>query len=133
MSKKTVKVKANYPYELRTPNLWGVPFQKVGKVLVGETDPETAEQLIEAGRCEPYDEKAEAKKTKEDDKKKASTDVDFASDEAGELNAKLVADKTLTAKEFKKIEGTGENGAITVGDIENYVAAKNPPPPPAAV
>ena len=43
-------------------------------------------------------------------------EIDFASDEAGELAVEL----GLDAAEVAGIEGTGENGAITVEDLENY-------------
>lgn len=43
--------------------------------------------------------------------------VDFASDEAGELAAEL----GLDAEKLKDCEGTGENGAITVEDLEKFV------------
>ena len=42
----------------------------------------------------------------------------FASDEAGELAFKLNAEGLLSTKAISKIEGSGAEGAITVGDIE---------------
>lgn len=51
--------------------------------------------------------------------------VNFASDEAGELAVKLNNEGKLATGELAKIEGTGENGALTVGDIEDHLAKLN--------
>lgn len=127
MSKK-VKIVANYIAREDEINLWGVPFTNEDDQYVAEVEADLAEEMIENGRCVPF---------KASEKKETNT-VDFASSEAGELNARLVADKVLTKAEFKKIEGTGDKGAITVGDINDYVASKTPaapkaPPAPAKV
>ena len=117
---KTVKINPAYNCQEDVMNVWGVQFvkQKDGS-HVGEVDADLAKEMIANGRA------TEAKAVKAEKK----TKVDFASDEAGELNAILVADKTLGIKEFKKIDGSGDDGAITVGDINDYVASKTPPPP----
>jgi len=47
----------------------------------------------------------------------AKPSVDFASDEAGELAVELGFD----AQSLTEIKGTGDNGAITVADIEKFV------------
>ena len=125
MSKK-VKINPTYNCREDVQNVWGVQFVKQEDGShVGEVDADLAEEMIANGRA------VEAKAVKAAPK----TEVNFASDEAGELNATLVADKKLTKAEFKKIDGSGEYGAITVGDIEDYIASKTPatPPPPAAV
>ena len=131
MSKK-VKIIANV--EVREDgvpqNLWGVTFTPKEKQYHAEVDEELAKEMVDNGRA------ILAGKTAAPAPAASTNSVDFASDEAGELNAKLVADKILTAKEFKKIDGTGLEGAITTGDINDYVAAKTAPatpPAPAAV
>lgn len=43
--------------------------------------------------------------------------VNFASDEAGEMATEI----GLTAEQIAQITGSGENGAITVEDIQTYV------------
>lgn len=48
----------------------------------------------------------------------------FASDEAGEVAVGLNSQGRLSTEELAQIEGTGEDGALTVGDIEDFVAAK---------
>lgn len=125
MSKK-VKIVANI--EMREPNqpikLWGVPFVCEGNKYVAEIDEALAKQMVDNERAilapdQPA--KAPVKAPAANNGNKPN----FASDEAGELYAKLVADKKLTAQEFKKIDGSGEDGeAITVGDIEGYLAGK---------
>lgn len=48
----------------------------------------------------------------------AENGVNFASDEAGEL----AVNNNLTAEQLAEIEGSGEDGALTVGDVEDYLA-----------
>ena len=127
---KTVKITPAYECREDVMNVWGVQFvkQEDGQ-HVGEVDEKLAKEMIKLKRAAEY---------KPATKTATKTTVNFASDEAGELNATLVADKTLTKAEFKKIEGTGTDGAITVGDINDYVASKKPktpvkPPAPSAV
>ena len=53
-------------------------------------------------------------------KEAAKITVDFASDEVGELAAEL----GLDAEALQECEGTGDDGAITVEDLEAFVDAK---------
>lgn len=45
----------------------------------------------------------------------------FASDEAGEKYAKLVEAKQFEPDAWRSIDGSGQDGAIEVGDIDDYV------------
>jgi len=121
---KMIKVRALYASTMVTLNLWGVKFEEnEDGHLIGQVPEADLEAMIEAGRVEVY---------KEPKKAKTADMPNFASDEAGELHAKMVTDKVLTKAEWKKVEGTGEDDAITVGDLNDYVASKTPPPPPPA-
>ncbi len=129
MSKeKTVKIVPAYNCQEDVQNVWGVQFVKQEDgTHVGEVSEELAKEMVDNGRATL----AAASKAAPASK----TEVKFADEAAEAKNKELVKAKNLTAAEFKKIDGTGEDGAITVGDLEDYVASKAPktPPAPAAV
>lgn len=52
-----------------------------------------------------------------------SNKPNFASDEAAEKYVRLLEDKQFDADAYNNIDGTGEAGAITTGDIDDYVAS----------
>lgn len=90
-------------------------------VLINKEDFDPAKHTeFKEGGKKPTASKARGKAVKT-----AKPAPDFASDEAGEAYAAHVANGTLSEDAFTVIEGTGEGGAITVGDIEDYVAGKD--------
>ena len=81
----------------------------------------TVDELKAAAEAKSIDLEGAKKKADILDKLEGKVDVDFASDEAGEF----YAENELTLEDLDGVDGTGENGAYTVEDLEAVLTAKN--------